>query len=132
MGDAYEYLIAQFAGNIPGFYYWENATSTWKCLNDTKLPYRTTGASTGIHQVLMTDYTVRVFNGVSAINLPNAVGNTGKVFVIIGSNGISSKTISSIGGVVYDDVTNTNLITINANQRIMVQSDGTDWIVIGH
>lgn len=125
------YLTAQFAGNIAGFYYWENATSTWKCLNDTKLPYRTTGATTGIHQILMTDYTVRVFNGVSAVNLPNAIGNTGKVFVIIGSNGIGSKTLSSLGGVIYDDVTNTNITTIGANQRIMVQSDGTDWIVIG-
>lgn len=125
------YLIAQFAGNIAGFYYWENATSTWKCLNDTKLPYKTTGAATGIHQILMTDYTVRVFNGVSAVNLPNAVGNTGKVFVIIGSNGISSKTFSSLGGVIYDDVTNANITTIAANQRYMVQSDGTDWIVIG-
>lgn len=125
------YLTTQFGGSIPGFYYWENATSTWKCLNDTKLPYRTTAAATGVHQVLMTDYTVRIFNGVTVVNLPDAAGCLGKVFIIIGSNGISSKTLSSLGGVVYDDVTNTNLITIGANQRIMVQSDGTDWIVIG-
>jgi hypothetical protein len=125
------YLIAQFGGNIAGFYYWENATSSWKCLNDTKLPYKTTGASTGIYQILMTDYTVRVFNSVTVVNLPNASGCLGKVFVIIGSNGISSKTLSSLGGVIYDDVTNANIISIAANQRYMVQSDGTDWIVIG-
>lgn len=125
------YLTTQFGGSIPGFYFWENATSSWKCLNDTKLPYRTTGASTGIYQIVMSDYTVRVFNGVSTVNLPNAVGNIGKVFVIIGSNGISSKTLASLGGVIYDDVTNSNITTIAANQRITVQSDGTDWIVIG-
>lgn len=125
------YLTTQFGGSIPGFYYWENATSSWKCLNDTKLPYKTTGASAGIYQILMTDYTVRIFNGVSVVNLPNAVGSLGKVFIIIGSNGISSKTLSSLGGVIYDDVTNTNITSIGANQRIMVQSDGTDWIVIG-
>ncbi|MBN8565975.1 MAG: hypothetical protein J0M25_04460 [Flavobacteriales bacterium] len=125
------YLTTQFGGNIPGFYFWDNPSLSWKCLNDTKLPYQTTGTATGIYSVFMSQYTIRVFNGVNEVRLPSAVGNTGKVFILIGSNGISSKILSTQGGVVYDDVSNATITSINANQRYMVQSDGTDWIVIG-
>ncbi|MES2811282.1 MAG: hypothetical protein V4670_02325 [Bacteroidota bacterium] len=100
-------------------------------VNPTVKPYTTTGASTGVYFVNSNQYTVRAFNTISEIRLPNAVGNTGKIFIIIGSNGISSKTWSTSGGAIYDDVSNTAYTTINANQRFMVQSDGNDWIVIG-
>lgn len=125
------FLTTQFGGNIPGFYYWDNPSTSWKGITDTKLPYVTTGAAAGIYTDLMSEYTVRVFNGVSDVRLPNAVGNTGKVFVIIGSNGISAKAFSTSGGGIYDDVTNTNVTTLAANERYTVQSDGTNWIVIG-
>lgn len=125
------FLTTQFGGSIPGFYYWDNPSTSWKGITDTKLPYVTTGAATGIYTVLMSEYTVRVFNGVSDVRLPNAVGNTGKVFVIIGSNGISAKAFSTSGGGIYDDVTNASITTLAANERYTVQSDGTDWIVIG-
>jgi trimeric autotransporter adhesin len=92
--------------------------------------YATTGASTGIYNVSLSEYTIRVYNGISEIRLPNAVGNQGKIFIIIGSNGISSKIFSTSGGFIYDDVTNSNISTINPNERFTVQSDGTDWIVI--
>jgi hypothetical protein len=106
--------------------------TTWATVPvNTVKPYATTGAATGIYYVSLTEYTVRVYNGVSEVRLPNAVGNTGKVYIIIGSNGIGSKTFSTSGGYIYDDVTNANINTINANTRYMVQSDGTDWIVIG-
>jgi hypothetical protein len=74
---------------------------------------------------------VRVFGGVSEVRLPNAVGNLGKIFIIIGSNGITNKVFSTSGGVIYNDVSNTLITTLQQNQRFMVQSDGTDWIVIG-
>ncbi len=125
------YLTAQFGANIAGFYYWDNPTLSWKGIDNTISPYRSTAAATGVHAVLMTDYTVRVFNGVSGIQLPSAVATKGKIFIIIGSNGISPKTITTLGGVVYDDVTNTTINILSANQRFMIQSDGTDWIVIG-
>jgi trimeric autotransporter adhesin len=99
-------------------------------------PYITTGASTGIYSVSLSEYTIRVFNAVSEVKLPNAVGNLGKTFIIIGSNGITSKIFSSFGGVIYDDTINyvfpaTSTTTLNAKERYTVQSDGTDWIVIG-
>jgi hypothetical protein len=104
------------------------AAPSW--VNSTVKPYITT-SGTGVYNVALTEYTVRVYNGVSNVRLPDATTNLGKVFIIIGSNGISSKTFSTLGGVIYDDVTNANITSIAANQRYMVQSDGTDWIVIG-
>lgn len=107
--------------------------TTWATIPvNTVKPYATTGTATGTYMVSLTEYTIRVFNDISEVRLPNAVGNTGKVYIIIGSNGISSKTLSTNGGGgIYDDVTNTTITTIATNQRIMVQSDGTGWIVIG-
>ncbi|MEM0543958.1 hypothetical protein WFZ85_15230 [Flavobacterium sp. j3] len=92
----------------------------------------TTGVTTGIYNVSLAEYTVRVFNGVLEVRLPNAVGNLGKIFVIIGSNGITSKVFSTAGGVIYNDVGNVLINTLNQNQRFTVQSDGTDWIVIAN
>ncbi|MFN3753600.1 hypothetical protein [Flavobacterium sp.] len=107
--------------------------TTWATVPvNTIKPYTTTGAATGIYNVSLTEYTIRVFGGVSEIRLPNAIGNAGKVFIIIGSNGIGAKIFSTLGGIIYDDVTNTILNTLNANTRYMVQSDGADWIVIGN
>lgn len=107
------------------------ATSWTTIPINTVLPFATTGASTGIYFIALTEYTVRVFNGVSEVRLPTAVGNTGKIFIVIGSNGIGSKTFSTAGGFIYDDVTNANISVINPNERYTVQSDGVDWIVIG-
>jgi hypothetical protein len=98
---------------------------------NTVKPYVTTGATTGIYTIQLSEYTIRVFNAISEVRLPSAVGNTGKIYIIIGSNTISPKILSTSGGNIYDDVTNTFINTINANERYTVQSDGTDWIVIG-
>lgn len=94
--------------------------------------YTTTGASTGTYTVTLAQYTIRVFGSISDIKLPTPVGNTGKIFVIIGSNGITSKGFTSTVGNIYDDVSAGFVTTINSNQRYMVQSDGTDWIVIAN
>ncbi len=98
---------------------------------NTVKPFVSTGAAIGIYSVSLTEYTVRIFNSVSEVTLPNATTNTGKVYILIGSNGITSKILSTLGGIVYDDVTNTTIITIAGGERLMVQSDGTDWLVIG-
>jgi hypothetical protein len=98
---------------------------------NTVNPFTTTGGATGIYNVSLSHYTVRVYNDVSEVRLPTAVGNTGKVFIIIGSNGIGTKILSTAGGGIYDDVTNATITTISTNERYMVQSDGTGWLVIG-
>jgi len=98
---------------------------------DPNVKQYTVTSGGGIYNIALTEHTVRVFNGVTNVRLPDAVANTGKVFIIIGSNGISPKTFSTSGGGIYDDVTNATITTLTANQRYMVQSDGTNWIVIG-
>lgn len=95
-------------------------------------PYTTTGTSTGAYFLDSFQYTVRVFNGVSSVVLPAAASNPGRIFIIIGSNGIAPKSLTTLGGIIYDDVTQSFINTINANQRFMLQSDGIDWIVIGN
>ncbi|MQP25651.1 hypothetical protein GFJ94_11315 [Flavobacterium sp. LMO8] len=78
-------------------------------------------------------YTVRVANAVTDISLPDPTIVTGKVFVLIGTNGITAKAITVTGGAsVIDDVTNTTITNLNANERYTIQSDGTNWIVIGN
>ncbi|WP_298139791.1 hypothetical protein [Flavobacterium sp.] len=117
-GNLGEVLSSNGAGAYP----------TW--VDPNVKPYTVTNGG-GIYNVPLTEYTVRVFNGVTNVRLPDAVANLGKIFIIIGSNGITSKTFSTSGGGIYDDVTNATITTLNANQRYMVQSDGTNWIVIG-
>ena len=91
-----------------------------------------TGAAIGTYNVSTTEYTVRVFNSLTTINLPSALANPGKIYIIIGSNGIATKNFTASAGGIYDDVTNITYTTLNANQRFMVQSDGANWIVIGN
>jgi hypothetical protein len=90
-----------------------------------------TGAAVGTYNISLTEYTIRVWNNLTTVNLPSAPANLGKIFIIIGSNGIGTKNLTTSGGVIYDDVTNSTITTITTGQRYMVQSDGVDWIVIG-
>lgn len=106
--------------------------ASWTALpNNTIKPFVNTGLTTGVYTVSLAEYTVRVFNAVSEVRLPDATLNLGKIYIIIGSNTITTKILSTSGGIIYDDVTNTTINVINPNERYMVQSDGADWIVIG-
>jgi len=96
------------------------------------MAYADTGSATGTFSLDEDHHTVRVLDSISTLSIPDAANLMGRVYILIGSNGISAKNIS-VGGssVIYDDVTNATLTQLNANQRITIQSDGTDWIVIG-
>lgn len=78
-------------------------------------------------------YTLRVLDNITTVAIPDAANLTGRIYILIGTNGISPKNLS-VGGasVIIDDVTNTNITQLNANQRLSIQSDGTNWIVIGN
>ncbi|GAA4062173.1 hypothetical protein GCM10022389_03370 [Flavobacterium cheonanense] len=127
-GTGYVFPIARGANNE---ILQTDASGVLSWNSKTVKPYLTTGALAGVYIIPLTEYTVRVFNSVSEVRLPSAVGNIGKIFIVIGSNTISAKIFSTAGGVIYDDVSNTFINTLNPNERYMVQSDGTDWIVIG-
>ena len=78
-----------------------------------------TGIATSIYNVSLTEYTIRVFDGVW------------KIIEIIENNPISIKIFSTFGGTIYNDVGYVFIWTLNKNQRYTIQSHGTDWIVIG-
>ena len=131
-GSAPGYALPNVRGTAGQFLQTDGAGGTSWASNTAILPYTTTGASTGVYNVTLSQHTIRVFGGVSEIRLPTPIGNLGKIFVIIGSNGITTKTFSTAAGNIYDDVAPAFITTINPNQRYTVQSDGTDWIVIGN
>lgn len=125
------YALPTARGTAGQFLQTDGAGATsW--ISNSVLPYATTGAATGVYTITPAQYTIRVFGGVSDVILPTPVGNLGKIFVIIGSNGISAKNLSTPSGIIYDDVTNTIITTISGSMRYTVQSDGTNWIVIGN
>jgi len=94
--------------------------------------YLDTGATTGNYIITSEDFTVRVADNLTGVTIPDASLNTNRIIVIIGSNGITSKPFTFSGGTIYDDVTNTTISVINSNERFTIQSDGTQWIVIGN
>jgi hypothetical protein len=119
-GTTGQVLVSAGAGTAP----------TWDS-NPVK-PYVTTNGLSGVYNVTLNQYTIRVFGGITNVVLPTPVGNLGKTFVLIGSNGSGSHTLSTIAGVIYDDFGSGGFVsTINQGERVIIQSDGTDWIVIG-
>ena len=91
-------------------------------------------ANSATYTLTASDYTVRRFGGCNNIVFPDATTCKGRIYIIISSNGAGSNVgISPINGqIVYDDVTNTSYTYIGPNQRLQVQSDGANWIVIGN
>jgi hypothetical protein len=111
----------------------ETPNSDIQILGSVSKKYDTTGSNTGVFNITDNHHTIRLSNSISSINLPNPTTCLGRIYVIIGSNGISSKNITVTGGaIVHDDVTNATINSINTNQRFQIQSDGTNWIVIGN
>ena len=126
------YALPTARGTSGQFLQTDGAGGTSWAINTGIFPYTTTGAATGTYTVTLAQYTIRVFGAITDIKLPTPIGNTGKIFVIIGSNGISSKGFTSTVGNIYDDVTNSFITSISSGVRYTVQSDGTDWIVIAN
>lgn len=126
------YSLPTPRGTAGQFLQTDGAGATTWASNTGIFPYTTTGAATGVYNVTLAQHTIRVFGSISDIVLPTPIGNNGKIFVIIGSNGIGTKNFTTAAGFIYDDVTATFVTTLSANQRYTVQSDGTDWIVIAN
>jgi hypothetical protein len=89
--------------------------------------------ATGIYLVSSSNYTVSV-NVLTAnrINLPAASANTGRSFVIIGMNGIATIPFTTSGGSIIDEAFGVAITTLASTNRYVVQSDGTNWVVIGN
>lgn len=99
-------------------------------LNSVNNPYDTPNSGS----LLLTDkhHTIRIYGGNTGVILPDASTCKGRICILIGSNGILSKPISTVaGGGIYDDVTGSSIVNIAGSQRYQIQSDGVSWIVIG-
>lgn len=90
-------MSSAVAGNAP----------TWINVNNYSLKSINICGFTGTFSILNTEYTIRILNPVSGIQLLNSVGNFGKIFILVGTNGITSKTLTTLGGFIFDDVTKT-------------------------
>lgn len=108
-------------------------TSTLQVGGAVALPYTTTGSTTGTFTLTAAHYTLRRFGACNNISIPQASTCPGRIYVIISSNGSVSNVGLSVqtSGGVYDDVNNATITFLTPNQRLTIQSDGTDWIVIG-
>lgn len=89
-----------------------------------------TTANTATYNITSTDFTVRITPTVTTVNLPSAITNTGKIYNLIGANGLASASLVSAGGTVYNDQLGSNVTTITSGDRFSIQSDGTNWIII--
>ena len=106
--------------------------STLQVAGSVAMPYSAVNNS-GTYTLTASDHTIRRFGNVNNIVFPDATTCKGREYVIISSNGTGSNVgISPVNSqVVYDDVTNATITFLTPNQRITVQSDGSNWIVIG-
>ena len=78
-------------------------------------------------------YTVRRFGGCNNITLPLPSTCRGRLYVLINSQGTGSNVNLLVPGsrTIYDDVSNITFTVLVPSTRIIVQSDGLDWIVVG-
>ncbi|MBO3270111.1 hypothetical protein [Hymenobacter defluvii] len=107
-------------------------TSTLSVGGAVAIPYVTTGTATSL--ILdNTHQTVRRLAACTTITVPQASTCPGRLYTIINASNAASNVALNVStsGNIYDDVTNTNLSSLAAGNRISIQSDGTDWIVIG-
>ena len=91
-------------------------------------------ANTSPYNLGSNDHTVRQFGGCNNINFPDATTCTGRIYVIIASHGtgVNVGLTATNGQSIYDDVTNTTYTFLTPGNRLSVQSDGANWIVIGN
>lgn len=114
-------MVTDGSGNVN----WTNPSSVNSIQNISDV-------SVSTYNVTSYDYTLRISNSVSSIVLPDPAALNGKIYVLIGTPGISSKAISCISGSVFDDTTNSSVTALSAGQRYMIQSNGTNWYVISN
>lgn len=75
-----------------------------------------------------TDSTIEATGAVAYnVTLPTAVGISGKIYVLKNTSG-ATKTLDTTGGQLIDGATSR---AITATNSITVQSNGTNWIIIG-
>ena len=105
-----------------GFLVWKNPHS---------LNYTTTGTATGNFSIPEETYTLRINNGITSISIPEAARFEGRILVLLGWNGISTKNFTfATGDQIWDSATGSPVTTISSGERLVIQSAGDGWVVL--
>lgn len=109
-------------GGTTGEYYHLTA-SQYSALSSLVPTVRSVSSATTF---LTTDYTIKCTSGTFTVNLPSAVGISGKIYVLKNS-GVGIITLDAAG---IETIDNIQTIQLNPDDAYTVQSDGTNWIII--
>lgn len=106
-----------------------NGEVKWK--NSGHKVYSSTTSSTGNYDIPDETYTLRINNNVSGINIPPASANKGRIIILIGLPGISTKTLNFQENFqLWDIHTDTQINQINSNEVFTIQSAGNRWLLL--
>lgn len=83
-------------------------------------------AKAATYTATASDYTIDATSGTFTVNLPTAVGITGRVYVVKNS-GVGTITIDPAGAELIDGLATATLVS---GESITTQSTGTGWIII--
>jgi len=82
--------------------------------------------ATAGYTALITDYTIHLVAGANGtITIPSAITSTGRVISFANDSGTGVNT-----SIAYRQTSGVTTTTINGNQRVTIQSDGTEWFQI--
>ena len=107
----------------------EEGLVRWTYAN--RLEFSATGSATGNFMISDDTHTLRIDGAVGSITIPDASLNKGRILVLLGWNGISTKGFNFLNGDDIWDVGPASAVTgISEGERLTIQSDGNRWIVI--
>ena len=94
--------------------------------------YTSTTSATGNYIIGDEVYTLSIKNDLNTVTIPEASTNKGRVIVLVAFPGVSQKILQVAGGTdIFDITSNSSVTSIKGGQRLMIQSAGNRWIVIG-
>jgi len=90
------------------------------------LSLKTVRVATAGYTTLITDHTIHLVAGASGtFTIPSAITSTGRVISFANDSGTGVNT-----SIAYRQTSGVTTTSINGNQRVTIQSDGTEWFQI--
>lgn len=106
---------------------------SWKYPNEKK--YISTGSTvTGAYVIPEEAFTVRIYDNVTSVTIPDASSNEGRILILLNWYGNSTKNFNFLNGDEIYDVTVCEscptITSIDGGKRMVIQSIGTRWILL--
>jgi len=90
------------------------------------LSLKTVRVATAGYTALITDYTIHLVTGFTGVvTIPSAGSSTGRIILFANDSGTGVNT-----SIAYRQTSGVTTTSINGNQRVTIQSDGTEWFQI--